>query len=148
MNEEQKYLFDLHGYIVIPEVLSAKQLKECNHELDLLEQTDPVDYPEPLCLGQERTKENLYISNILEASPVFHTLIDPPTVIDVIAEVTGGPYRLNHTYSIYRWAGGFTGLHMHGTPIIPKCQYRCHNGQIISTLTKVVYPMIVRLQED
>ena len=81
MNEEQKYLFDLHGYIVIPEVLSAKQLKECNHELDLLEHTDPVDYPEPLCLGQERTKENLYISNILEASPVFHTLIDPPTVI-------------------------------------------------------------------
>ena len=148
MNEEQKYLFDLNGYVVLPDVLSAQQLKECNRELDLLEQTNPVEYPEPFCLGQERTKDNLYISNILEASPVFHNLIDPPNVIDVIAEVTGGPYRLNHTYTIYRWEGGFTGLHMHGTPVIPKCQYRCHNGQMISTLTKVVYPMFDCDEED
>ena len=48
MNEEQKYLFDLNGYVVLL-TSSAQQLKECNRELDLLEQTNPVEYPEPLC---------------------------------------------------------------------------------------------------
>ena len=31
---------------------------------------------------------------------------------------------------------------MHGTPIIPKCQYHCRNGQMVSTLTKAVFPML------
>jgi len=31
---------------------------------------------------------------------------------------------------------------MHGTPIIPKAQYHCRHEQMISTLTKVVFPML------
>lgn len=142
MNAEQKYLFDLQGYIALPGVLSSELLQSCNEVLDYYESLDEEKFPSPLCLGQERTKENLYISNILEASPVFAELVDLPPVLDVIAEVTGGPYRLNHTYTIYRWGGGYTGLHMHGTPIIPKCQYHCRNGQMVSTLTKVVFPLL------
>ncbi|MFT5089039.1 MAG: hypothetical protein ACI906_003460 [Candidatus Latescibacterota bacterium] len=141
MNAEQKYLFDLQGYIVLPGVLSPDLLRSCNEILDYYEDLDEPEYPSPLCWGQQRTKENLYISNILEADPVFEELIDMPPVLDVVAEVTGGPYRLNHTYTIYRWGGGFTGLHMHGTPIIPKCQYHCQNGQMVSSLTKVVFPL-------
>ncbi|MDA0748289.1 MAG: phytanoyl-CoA dioxygenase family protein, partial [bacterium] len=104
--------------------------------------------PTPLVLGQDRTPENLYISNILEGDPAFLSLMDLPDVLDVIAGVTGGPYRLNHTYTIYRWEGGVTRLHMHGTPIIPKCQYHCRNGQMVSTLTKVVFPMLDCAAED
>lgn len=142
MNPEQKYLFDLQGYLVLPGVLAPELVAACNAALDRYEELDPVEYPAPLCLGQERTKENLYISNILEGDEVFYELVDLPPVLDVIAEVTGGPYRLNHTYTIYRWGGGYTGLHMHGTPIIPKCQYHCRNGQMVSTLTKVVFPLL------
>ena len=93
-------------------------------------------------LGTERTEKELYISNILEADSTFNTLIDIPEVLNVVQGVTGGPYRLNHTYTIYRWGGGYTGLHMHGTPIIPKCQYHCKNGEMVSTLTKAVFPML------
>ncbi|MBM3265672.1 MAG: phytanoyl-CoA dioxygenase family protein [candidate division Zixibacteria bacterium] len=75
-------------------------------------------------------------------------MIDIPEVLDVVTEVTGAPYRLNHTYTIYRWGGGYTQLHMHGTPVIPKCQYRCHNGQMMSTLTKAVFPMLDCGPED
>ena len=106
------------------------------------------DFPEPLVLGQEKTPEDLYISNILEADPVFRPLIALPETLDVVETVTGGPYRLNHTYTIYRWGGGYTRLHMHGTPIIPKCQYHCRNGQMISTLTKVVFPLLDCEAED
>ncbi len=148
MTEEQKYLFDLQGYLVLKGVLLSERQSSCNAILDRLEEMDPAQYPEPLVLGSEKTSENLYISNILESDPAFLELIDLAPVLDVIAEVTGGPYRLNHTYTIYRWGGGYTGMHMEGTPINPKCQYRCRNGQMISTLTKVVYPLLNCEEED
>ena len=109
MTPEQKYLFDLQGFIVLEDVVPRSVLEACNQSLDEFEEMDPGDYPPPLCLGTEKTEEELYISNILEASPVFSPLIDIPEVLDVVAEVTGGPWRLNHTYTIYRWGGGYTG---------------------------------------
>ena len=140
MTEEQKYLFDLQGYIVLEDVVPQSVVEACNKALNPLEDMPPEDYPPPLCLGTPKTEKELYISNILEADPVFNPLIDLPEVLDVIEGVTGGPYRLNHTYTIYRWGGGYTGMHMNGTPIIPKCQYHCRNGQMVSTLTKAVFP--------
>ena len=142
MTDEQKYLFDLQGYIVLKRIIPPAVVDACNRVLDRFEEMPPDDYPPPLCLGTPRTEKELYISNILEADSVFNALIDIPEVLDVVEGVTGGPYRLNHTYTIYRWGGGYTGLHMHGTPIIPKCQYHCKNGQMVSTLTKAVFPML------
>ena len=110
MDAEQKYLFDLHGYLVLRAVVPAALVEACNAALDRYEHMDESDYPSPLCLGQERTADNLYISNIMEGDAAFETLIDLPAVLDVIAEVTGGPYRLNHTYAIYRWQGGYTQI--------------------------------------
>lgn len=142
MTGEQKYLFDLQGFIVLKDVVPQEVIESCNAVLDAYQNMDPNDYPEPLCLGTERTERELYISNILEADSTFNALVDIPEVLDVVEGVTGGPYRLNHTYTIYRWGGGYTGLHMHGTPIIPKCQYHCKNGEMVSTLTKAVFPML------
>jgi hypothetical protein len=142
MTDEQKYLFDLQGYIVLKNVIPPALIEACNNVLDRFEDMPPGEYPPPLCLGTTKTEKELYISNILEADSALVPLIDIPEVIDVIKGVTGGPYRLNHTYTIYRWGGGYTELHMHGTPIIPKCQYHCRNGQMVSTLTKAVFPML------
>ena len=120
----------------------------CNAALDRFETMDPSDYPPPLVLGQERSPENLYISNIIEGDDALVPLMDLPELLGAVECVTGGPYRLNHTYTIYRWGGGYTGMHMHGTPIIPKCQYHCRNGQMVSTLTKAVFPMLDCGSED
>ena len=136
MTEEQKYLFDLQGYIVLEDVVPQSVVKACNKALDPLETMPPEDYPPPLCLGTPKTEKELYISNILEADPVFNPLIDLPEVLDVVEGVTGGPYRLNHTYTIYRWGGGYTGLHMNGTPIIPNVSTIAATAKWFSTLTK------------
>ena len=136
MTEEQIYLFDLQGYVVLKGVVPKHVITACNNALDRFENMPPETFPPPLCLGTQKTDQELYISNILEADPAFVPLIDLPEVLPVIARVTGGPYRLNHTYTIYRWGGGYTGLHQHGTPIIPTCQYHCRNGEMVSTLTK------------
>ena len=87
-------------------------------------------------------------------------------MLGVIADTAGGSWRLNHTYSICRWcppsppthtlhltalgtelgsvrrAGGQTGLHGAGTPVSTKTSYRCDNGQMISALTKAVFPLL------
>ncbi len=148
MTDEQKYLFDLQGFIVLKDVVPQEIVAACNTVLDRYETLPVESYPSPLCLGTERTERELYISNILEADSVFNALIDIPAVLDVVSGVTGGPYRLNHTYTIYRWGSGYTGLHMHGTPLIPKCQYHCKNGEMVSTLTKAVFPMLDCSVED
>ena len=148
MTDEQKYIFDLQGFIILKQVVPDAVVAACNEALDLFEKMEPDDYPPPVCLGAEKTESNLYISNILEGDPAFRPLIDIPEVIDVINVVSSGHFRLNHTYTIYRWGGGYTGLHMHGTPMLPKCQYNCRNGQMISTLTKAVFPLIDCKEED
>ena len=89
MNDEQKYLFDLNGYLVLEQAVPPEVVRDCNRVLDRLETMDPADFPEPLVLGTEKTAENLYISNILEADPVFAPLIDLPEVLDVVETVTG-----------------------------------------------------------
>ena len=148
MNEEQKYVFDLQGYIVLEQVVPPEMVAAGNAVLDRLENMDPQEYPNPLVLGTEKTEQELYISNVMEADETLLPLMELPEVLDVVETVTGGPYRLNHTYAIYRWGGGYTRMHMHGTPINPKCQYRCHNGQMVSSLTKAVFPLLDSVVED
>jgi hypothetical protein len=128
--------------------VSPDRLHLLNTAMDRLEALEESEYPDPLCLGTPRTERELYLSNVLEADPAFRPLVDLPPVVDAISCISGDSFRLNHTYAIWRWGGGFTGLHMHGTPIIPKCQYRCENGQMLSTLTKAVFPLLDCGPED
>lgn len=148
MNEEQKYLFDLQGYFIIKDLLPESLVKQCNDVLTRIEELDPDDYPPSVTQSKERTESELYVSNIVEADPVFHKLIDIPEVIDVIKEVSLGLFRLNHTYAIYRWGAGYTYMHMGGTPLHPKATYTCQNGQIFSLLTKAAFPMLNHHADD
>ena len=84
MDATQKYVFDLQGYLVLKEVVPGVVLKACNAALDRFEQMLETDYPPPLCLGQERSEQNLYISNIIEGEDVFLDLMDIPTVLDAV----------------------------------------------------------------
>ena len=71
MTDEQKYLFDLQGFIVLKSVIPQEVVNACNAVLDQYENMPPEDYPSPLCLGTERTEKELYISNIMEADSLF-----------------------------------------------------------------------------
>ncbi len=148
MNEEQRYLFDTLGYVVLKQVLPPARVKAINAVMDRLEQMPPADYPDGVCLGKERTDNALYLSNIVEADPALYDLVDHPDVLAIIDETALGLYRLNHTYAIYHWGGGYTHMHMGGSPIHPKAPYMCQNGQIFSPLTKAVFPLLNHDRED
>ncbi|MCS5609304.1 MAG: hypothetical protein NZ961_02760 [Candidatus Poribacteria bacterium] len=34
MNADERYLFDLMGYVIIPDVLTAEEVKQCNQAID------------------------------------------------------------------------------------------------------------------
>jgi ectoine hydroxylase-related dioxygenase (phytanoyl-CoA dioxygenase family) len=148
MDDTQRYMFDLQGYVVLKNVLPQAQVRRLKEIMDELEQRRPDEYPKHVVQSKPRTEQELYISNIIEAAPEFHALIDVPEVIDVIKEVSLGLFRLNHTYAIYHWKGSMTPLHMAGTPIHPKASYMAKNGQIFSLLTKAVFPIANHSVED
>lgn len=148
MNDEQRYLFDLQGYLVLKGVVPKDVIETCNHQLDQIEQMPTASLPTPVLHGKSRTDNELYISNILEADPVFHKLINIPQVIDIIEATALGLYRLNHTYAIYRWGTGYTYMHMGSIPLHPKATYTCHGGQIFSLTTKAVFPLLNHTADD
>ncbi len=142
MDANQRYWFDVQGYVVVKNVLPQGVVAEFNRVLDRYEAMDPKDYPAPLALGRPRDDNTLYLSNVVEADPALHMLIDLPPVLPIVKEASLGLYRLNHTYALYHWGGAYTKPHMAGTPLHPKASYTCKNGQIFSLLTKAVYPML------
>lgn len=148
MNDEQRYMFDLQGYVVLKGVVPAPVIEACNTVLDRLDAQPPEQYPQGVTLGKPRTPAELYVSNVIESDPAMYPLIDIPEIIDIVDEVSLHLYRLNHTYAIYRWGTGYTYLHMGATPLHPKAMYTCSNGQMFSTLTKVVFPIQNNRVED
>lgn len=148
MDDAQRYMFDLQGYAVIKNVLPSAQVARLKEILDELERRPAAKLPPHVVESKPRTEKMLYISNIIEAAPEFHALIDVPEVIDVVREVSLGLFRLNHTYAIYHWKDAMSSLHMAGTPIHPKASYTAKNGQIFSLLTKAVFPIANHSVED
>jgi ectoine hydroxylase-related dioxygenase (phytanoyl-CoA dioxygenase family) len=148
LDPDQRYWFDVQGYLVLKNVLSDETVAALNRVLDRFEAMDPADYPEPLALGRERDANTLYLANVVEADPALFPLIDLPAVLPIVRAVSLGLFRLNHTYALYHWGGAQTKPHMGGTPIHPKASYSCRNGEIFSLLTKVVYPLRNHDAED
>ena len=56
MTEEQIYLFDLQGYVVIKGVVPTHVIEACNKALDRFENMPPNDFPPPLCLERRKQK--------------------------------------------------------------------------------------------
>ena len=148
MTDEQRYLFDLQGYIVLKNVVSPETVAAVNQVLDRIEQLPEDALPHGVTHGKPRSPEELYLSNMVEADPIFHDFIDHPAVIPIISEITLGLYRLNHAYAIYRWGGGYTYMHMQNTPLHPKATYHCLNGEMFSLTSKAVFPMMNHNAED
>lgn len=148
MTDEQRYLFDTQGYVILKNVVPQETVVEVNKVMDWLESLAPEDLPYGSSHGKPRTESELYLANMVEAHPIFHQFINDPNVMPFIKETTLGLYRLNHAYAIYRWGSGYTYIHMSNTPLHPKATYQCLNGEMLSLTTKSVYPMRNHNAED
>ncbi len=148
MNDYERYLFDLNGYIVLNGVLTQEEITLCNaaidHEFDRAKERSPSESlaGESEALKGIRRREDL--ADMLAWSKPwcqpFRDLLVHPKIVPYLEELLGGGFRLDHLYGIVmrRGAEGHT-LHGGGTADDLTSFYQFHNGKMRCGLTVVTW---------
>ena len=131
MTEEQKYLFDLKGWILLPGVLEPDLLAALREHVLAL-RTDPESLPE--------------LERYSLAGP-GQELVDHPAVTGVLREILAPDcgedawgFRCESSFPMVRGLGQ-AGSAPHCGPMVGPMAYRMINGRIWSGLTRVVWEL-------
>lgn len=131
MNPEELYLFDLQGYVVIQNALTAEQLDVLNACVD--------EHIARECHPDMRTHR---FGGLLRWHKVFRDLLDNPAVLPYLETTLGSRFRLDHVYvDVIRSGKGPIGTMLHGggTPFDPAQYYTFRNGRMYNGLTVIAY---------
>ena len=132
MTPEEKFTFDLEGYLVVKNVLSKKEVDELNAIADR-EFGDPYDES-----GVKRT------SRVSQWDPVYQNLFDHPNILPYQVELLGPKFRADHDYCIFMKKGAKRG-NLHGGDIeyatgrAGDHWYKYRNGVMRNGLTVFTY---------
>ncbi len=131
MNNQERYLFDLQGFLVVPNALSAAEVAQLNATMDdrIAEETEPE-------------MQTHRFGRILKWGTAYRNLIDNPRIVPYLEELLGPKFRLDHDYAdVIRTGKGPIGtiLHGGGTPFDPVQYYHFRDGRMFNGLTVVAY---------
>ncbi|MBI4552835.1 MAG: phytanoyl-CoA dioxygenase family protein [Candidatus Latescibacteria bacterium] len=134
MTDEERFRFDLAGYLVRPAILTPDDVAAIVDQIDRIKH-DPESLP-----PEHRA---------VPGGP-SSILIDHPSVIDVLHEIIGPDVRLENTFAVWRKKGETHGpLHGggpgQGDPIFG---YRVHNGRIHAGMVRVIFELTDVHKED
>ena len=105
--EEQQYLFDLNGYLVIEDVLSASEVAELNALIDAQELPPPADnFPR---FGSAAGAARKSGSGFLQWGEPFVRLMDHPALLPILRFRLGEAFRLERIYGMYMREGSPAG---------------------------------------
>src|SRR5262249_10173364 len=129
MNDCEKYLFDLQGYLVLEDVLSPDEVRALNRRID--EQS----LPEPSLESREGR-----FGRFLGWGQPFGGLLDPPAILPSLTVLRGDGFRLDHYYGIHLREGtGPLPLHGGNTPYDPPEYYHFRGDRMYNGLTVVAW---------
>jgi len=131
VNDQERYLFDLQGFLKVENALSDDQVVALNTLMD--EQITQHR------AGDEATKR---FGRILSWGAATKELIDNPRISPYLRELLGDRFRLDHDYADVIWGevGPIgTSLHGGGSPFDPSQYYHYANGRMYNGLTVVAY---------
>src|SRR3954467_13937399 len=132
MTPEERYRFDILGFLVRPRVLSQGDLEALNVAIDLL------NVPEP---GTDIMSQRF--GSHLTAARRFRDLIDHEAIFDIVTELCGHNVRLDHAYGIIMRPGSSgLGLHGGGTPFDPAQYYTVEGGAIRTGLVAIQWALV------
>ncbi|MBJ37095.1 MAG: mitomycin antibiotics/polyketide fumonisin biosynthesis protein [Gammaproteobacteria bacterium] len=154
MNDEEKYLFDLRGYLVVKNALTPGQVRDLSDRLEAQRAVEEKPH-----YGSDRTglaDDGLAWSSdsLISWGGTYVDLIDLPTIRPYLTELLGAPYRLDHDYinvfgperrgKLYlhgggQGAGGATDLV--GPSDGGQCFYRYNNGRFYNGLVAVAFEL-------
>jgi hypothetical protein len=92
MTPEEKFLFDLQGYLIIKGVLTPDEVARLNAIAD-------EKFPRPSGATGQRT------SRVTHWGAPFQALIDHPRIVPYLVELIDPKFRLDHDYCIVRRIG-------------------------------------------
>ncbi len=131
MTEHERYLFDLQGYLTVPNALDADTLRRLN---DILDRRIAAEVAPNA--GTHR------FVGLLDWGRPYVDLLDPPTIVPYLDGLLGPQVRLDHTYlDIIRSGLSPIGATLHGgaVPYDPLYFYRFSENRIYNGLTVVAY---------
>jgi hypothetical protein len=142
MDEEQKYLFDVFGFIVVPDVLSQDQIERLQSTLrGSTEQFPPVPQAEGPLHWDVIWRDLLDLPNV---SPILESLIGNPNLYRARGEKHDDPlptFRLDHINVHTHVTKGFEGGMLHGGWNGTAGFYRYDNGVLYNGLTTVSFEL-------
>lgn len=171
MNDQEKYLFDIHGYLVVKNALTEAQVKALSDMVDAnARPAAPVSKANPMMKegkkrasgrgGSDRTRFRneddpaWSASSLLDWGGPFIDLIDIPTIAPYLEELIGAHYRLDHDYMLVANAESNHQLFLHGGGqgaggpndlVGPtdggQCYYRYNNGKFYNGLVAVAFEL-------
>lgn len=132
MNEEERYLFDLQGFLVVEDALDEGQLRALNLLVDqkVREEVSPDSHT------------HRFGNTLLSWGLPFQELVDNPRITPYLGELLGDPCRLDHDYLDIILSGkGPIGTSLHGGayPLNSTHYFQCVNGTIRNGLFVVAY---------
>lgn len=89
MTEEQRFIFDLQGYLVVPGVIDAARSRRMLAEMDAHSVNPPED-----------GSDNYRFGDFLRWSEDFRNLIDEPVLLPLLSALLGPRFRLDHAYGM------------------------------------------------
>ncbi|GAB4445449.1 MAG: hypothetical protein Kow00120_15460 [Anaerolineae bacterium] len=132
------YLFDLRGYLLLENALSADEVAALNAGIDAilpLKHGEWYGYVHGHTFGDS---EGTNLQQIYEAGAPFERLIDHPAWIDKVKHFVGGegtfdynhgPLFIDENFANIRGPGEAIGLHSGGHEGVKRTQFRVHNGR-------------------
>ncbi len=131
MNDNEKYLFDLQGYIAVPNALDAGQLQVLNAVLD--------EHIDSECSSEDTSHR---FGGLLAWGKPYRDLLDNAPIVPYLEVILGDKFRLDHVYADLIRSGNSpigASLHGGGAPFDPSQYYHFHGGQMYNGLTVVAY---------
>ena len=155
MNDQEKYLFDLRGYVVVKNALSTEQVEDLSARLEARRKSQGGDL-----FGSDRTVFGADTDpawsapSLLEWGGTYIDLIDLPSIAPYLEALLGVGYRLDHDYIKVMNAERPGQLYLHGggqgaggpkdlvgSTDGGQCYYRYNNGRFFNGLVTVAFEL-------
>ncbi|MCZ6634684.1 MAG: phytanoyl-CoA dioxygenase family protein [bacterium] len=132
MTPEEKFMFDLEGYLIVKNVLSQDEIDRLN---EIADRVLPKEYNDKGFRGGSR---------VSQWDPFCQNLFDHPNIVPYLIELLGPKFRADHDYAIFMKKGAQRG-HLHGGDIEYATQragdhwYKYRDGVMRNGLTVFTY---------
>jgi ectoine hydroxylase-related dioxygenase (phytanoyl-CoA dioxygenase family) len=150
MTEDERYLFDLNGYIIVRGVLSPEEVEDANaiidkHAGEMIQRSDGAlrnAVKGTKMYGTGPGRKDLGKSLEWGAdSKVFKSILAHPRLVPLFHGILGKGYRMDHLPMVIAQDKGAEGFQLHGGTIDcqsgeynPFLAYTCNHGMIRSAL--------------